>query len=150
MIHRPPGALIACHRPGDDPLCAAVCGAVQVRRVTDDAEIDRFPAHGDREIFVFDFSPDGRYLATTHFPGYALTVRDVDQRLDGDRGPRAGAGSGCPLQSGQPAYRFWRARTGKHVVYDLAHGQTVPVMARTGRSGRPGLPTRRGGDRDLV
>ena len=28
---------------------------------------------------VFGFSPDGRYLATTHYPGGALTVWDVDR-----------------------------------------------------------------------
>ena len=43
------------------------------------AEIARFQARGDREIFVFGFSPDGRYLATTHFPGFALTVWDIDR-----------------------------------------------------------------------
>ena len=55
-------------------------GTIQVRRVADDAEIARFEARGDREIFVFGFSPDGRYLATTHYPGYALTVWDIDRR----------------------------------------------------------------------
>ena len=55
-------------------------GTIQVRRVADDAEIARFQARGDREIFVFGFSPDGRYLATTHFPGFALTVWDIDRR----------------------------------------------------------------------
>ena len=43
-------------------------GTIQVRRVADDQEIARFQARGDREIFVFGFSPDGRYLATTHSP----------------------------------------------------------------------------------
>ena len=54
-------------------------GTIQVRRVADDQEIARFQARGDREIFVFGFSPDGRYLATTHFPGGALTVWDIDR-----------------------------------------------------------------------
>ena len=54
-------------------------GTIQVRRVADDREIARFQARGDRDIFVFGFSPDGRYLATTHFPDYALTVWDIDR-----------------------------------------------------------------------
>ena len=48
-------------------------------RVADDREVARFQARGDRDIFVFAFSPDGRYLTTTHLPGYALTVWDVDR-----------------------------------------------------------------------
>ena len=43
-------------------------GTISVRRVADDQEIARFQARGDREICVFAFSPDGRYLATTHTP----------------------------------------------------------------------------------
>jgi eukaryotic-like serine/threonine-protein kinase len=53
-------------------------GTIKVRRVDNDVEVARFKARGDREIFVFGFSPDGRYLATTHFPGFALTVWYVD------------------------------------------------------------------------
>ena len=39
-------------------------GTISVRRVADDREIARFQARGDRDVFIFDFSPDGRYLAT--------------------------------------------------------------------------------------
>ena len=53
-------------------------GTIKVRRVDNDVEIAPFKARGDREISVLGFSPDGRYLATTHFPGYALTVWNVD------------------------------------------------------------------------
>jgi WD40 repeat protein len=55
-------------------------GAVSVRRGADDQEIARFKARGDRDIWVFGFSPDGRYLATTHRPDPALTVWDIDRR----------------------------------------------------------------------
>ena len=34
-------------------------GTILVRRVADDQEIARFSAQGDREFFVFGFSPDG-------------------------------------------------------------------------------------------
>jgi WD40 repeat protein len=54
-------------------------GTIQVRQVADDAEIARFQARCDREKEFVDFSPDGRYLATTHFPGSSLTVWDVDR-----------------------------------------------------------------------
>src|SRR5262245_19353976 len=55
-------------------------GTILVRRVEDDQEVARFSARGDRDIFVFGFSPDGRYLATTHYPDRGLTVWDVDRR----------------------------------------------------------------------
>ena len=54
-------------------------GTISVRRVADDEEVARFQARGDRDIWVFGFSPDGRYLATTHYPGSALTVWDIDR-----------------------------------------------------------------------
>ncbi len=54
-------------------------GTILVRRVDDGQEVARFKARGDRDIFVFTFSPDGRHLATNHFPGLALTVWDVDR-----------------------------------------------------------------------
>ena len=60
--------------------CGSEQGRSQVRRVADDRELARFQGRGDRVIGVFVFSPDGRYLATTHFPGFAMTVWDIDQR----------------------------------------------------------------------
>jgi serine/threonine protein kinase len=61
-------------------------GTISVRRFVDDQEIARFQGRGDRDIWVFGFSPDGRYLATTHVPGSILAVWDIDRRavsLDG-------------------------------------------------------------------
>ena len=51
-----------------------------VRRVGDDQEIARFAAQGDRDIWVFAFSPDGRYLASRDYPSGAVAVWDVDRR----------------------------------------------------------------------
>jgi WD40 repeat protein len=64
-------------------------GTIKVRRVDDDVEIAHFKARGDREIWMFRFSPNGRYLATTDFPGFALTVWDVENSgvVLSDQGP---------------------------------------------------------------
>ena len=43
-------------------------GTILVRRMGDDQEIARFAAQGDRDIWVFALSPDGKYLATTIIP----------------------------------------------------------------------------------
>ena len=81
VISRPPGAWLCAF---DSTMTRYALrfrdGTIQVRRVADDEEIARFQARGDRDIWVFGFSPDGRYLATTHCPGLALTVWDIDRR----------------------------------------------------------------------
>ena len=81
-------------------------GTIRVRRVADDEEVARFHARGDRDVEVFGFSPDGRYLATNHYPGYALTVWDIARRADRPErpGPRVVAARG-PIQPGQPPDR---------------------------------------------
>jgi WD40 repeat protein len=66
-------------------------GSISVGRFTDDLEMARFQVRGDRDIFLFGFSPDGCYLATIHRPDGVLTVWDIDRRavaLD-DHGPVA-------------------------------------------------------------
>ena len=55
-------------------------GTILVRRMGDDQEIARFTAQGDRDIWVFALSPDGRYLATTNPPIGVLTVWDIERR----------------------------------------------------------------------
>jgi len=81
VIDRPPGVLLVAFDPTMTRYALRFRdGTVQVKNVHDDQEVARFQARGDREIFVFCFSPVGRYLATTHFPGFALTVWDVDRR----------------------------------------------------------------------
>jgi eukaryotic-like serine/threonine-protein kinase len=136
VIPRPPGVLLAIFDPAMSRYAMRFLdGTITVRRVADDAEIDRFAARGDREIYVFRFSPDGRYLATTHFPGYALTVRDIDRR------------TGVLDAPGPVAYRAARFSPdgqrialqrgdGTTLLYDLASGQP--------RGSWPGPPS--GGD----
>jgi eukaryotic-like serine/threonine-protein kinase len=79
-IHPPPGAIMTAF---DTTMTRYALrfrsGAISVRRVADHHEVCRFSARGDRAIAVFGFSPDGRYLATTHYPGFALTVWNVDR-----------------------------------------------------------------------
>jgi WD40 repeat protein len=94
-------------------------GTIQVRRVADDEEVARFSAAGDRELFVFGFSPDGRYLATTDPPGYALTVWDIDQRTVCLNDP--GGVSGHSARFSPDSRRIALAHgDGELLVYDLA------------------------------
>jgi serine/threonine protein kinase/WD40 repeat protein len=54
-------------------------GTISVRRYADDQEIAGFQARADPEGFVFGFSPDGRYLATSRAPDHAVTVWDIER-----------------------------------------------------------------------
>ncbi len=116
-------------------------GTIQVRRVADDEEIARFQARGDRDIYVFGFSPDGRYLATTHSPGYALTVWDIDRRAVAvnDPGPVHGDAARFSPDSRRIALAHEDRRASWS--YDLATGQPSrrwrgPGAGRTWPSGR--------------
>ena len=122
-------------------------GTISVRRVADDREVARFQARGDRESGVFGFSPDGRYLATSHHPEGGLTVWDVDRRsVRRERpGPRLGL-----------AARF--SPDSRRIVVAHADGEILGLRPgdRSARSGRwprpaaaqrPGLPPGRGPDR---
>ncbi len=95
---------------------------VEVRRVSDDVEIARFEAHGDRNIAAFGFSPDGRYLVTAHWPGDSITVWDIDRGLVSvtDPGPVAWGAAGFSPDSRQIAVVH---HDGQLLVYDLATGQ---------------------------
>jgi eukaryotic-like serine/threonine-protein kinase len=53
-------------------------GTIVVRRIGDNQEIDRFTAKGDRDIWIFGFSPDGRYLVSRD--GNTISVWDVDRK----------------------------------------------------------------------
>ncbi len=78
IIRRPPGAEWVVFDPTMTRYALRFKdGTIRVRRVADDEEVARFHARGDRGVEVFGFSPDGRYLATNHHPGYDLTVWDI-------------------------------------------------------------------------
>jgi WD40 repeat protein/Flp pilus assembly protein TadD len=126
VIHRPPGVFLVAFDAAMTRYALRFLDEVQVRRVADDREIARFPARGFQGIYVLSFSPDGRYLATKHHPGYALTVWDVDQRavVVDEPGPVSERAAGFSPDS----RRIALAREGGEIlVYDLATGQPIPL-----------------------
>ena len=124
VIHRPPGAFAAAFDPTMTRYALRFRdGTIQVRRVADDEEIARFTARGDRDIYVFGFSPDGRYLATTDPPGFALTVWDIEQRTVCLNDP--GSVTGYSAKFSPDSRRIALAHSdGELLVYDLATGHS--------------------------
>ena len=124
VIDQPAGTLLFCFDSGMKRYALRlVSGTILVRRVADDREVARFQAQGDREIFVFAFSPDGRYLTTTHFPGSALTVWDIDRNAIAvaEPGPVAGTAARFSPDSRRIAVAH---PDGEVLVYDLESGRS--------------------------
>jgi serine/threonine protein kinase/WD40 repeat protein/tetratricopeptide (TPR) repeat protein len=97
-------------------------GTIQVLSVADDHEIARFHARGDRDMYIFSFSPDGRYLAATYNPGLALLVWDLERgtvAVD-DKGPVSDRAVDFSPRSHEVALG---RPDGEIAVYDLASGQ---------------------------
>jgi serine/threonine protein kinase/WD40 repeat protein len=122
VIRRPPGTVI----PAIDSTMTRYAhrfrdGTIEVRRVENDAEIARFKDRGDREPWVFCFSPDGRYLAATHDPNHGLTVWDIDRRVTALDGP--GAVDWQAAVFSPDSRRIAVQAGGKILVYDLKTGQ---------------------------
>ena len=123
VIARPQGIVLATF----DPTLTRYAlrfkdGTIQVRRVADDQEVARFQARGDRDIFVFRFSPDGRYLTTTHQPDLDLTVWDVVRRTIAVKDP--GPVSWGAARFSPDSRRLAVAHAdGEFLIYDLATGQ---------------------------
>jgi len=119
VIHRPPDVLSTAF---DSTMTRYALrfrdGTMQVRRVADDGEIALFQAGGRGDSF-FGFSPDGRYLATTHYPKTAHTVWDIDQRAVtvNDEGPVAWRAANFSPDSRRIALIH---EDGDLLVYDLA------------------------------
>jgi WD40 repeat protein/tetratricopeptide (TPR) repeat protein len=123
VIGRPPGVVLVAFDPSMTRYALRFRdGMIQVKNVDDDREIARFQARGDREIFVFGFSPDSRYLATTHFPGNALTVWDVNRQAVAleDPGPVPWRSAKFSPDSRRIALCH---ENGALLVYDLASGR---------------------------
>jgi len=130
VIPRPQGVALAAFDPTMTRYALRFRdGTVRVKNVGDDQEVAAFGARGDREIFVFRFSPDGRYLATTHFPGFGLTVWDIDRRAVAvdDPGP---VSSGAARFSPDSRLIAAAHRDGAILIHDLATGH--PTRRRRG------------------
>ena len=97
-------------------------GTISIRRVADDEEVDHFQARGDRGISVLSFSPNGRYLATNHYPDRGVTVWDVERGavLIEDPGPLAAAAAQFSPDSRRLAIG---REDGEVLIYELATGQ---------------------------
>jgi serine/threonine protein kinase len=125
VIDRPPGVVLVAF----DPTMTRYAlrsrdGMIQVKNVDDDREVARFQARGDRGIYVLGFSADGRYLVTTHSPGSALTVWDINRQavvLD-DPGPVLWSTAKFSSDSRRIAVCH---EDGTLLLYDLATGRPI-------------------------
>ncbi len=82
VIHLPPGVIATTFDPTMTRYALRFRGGmISVRRVADDQQVARFSLPSDRGSQHFGFSPNGRYLAATDYPGYALTVWDIDRHV---------------------------------------------------------------------
>ena len=130
VIEQPVDTFMCCFDPGMNRYALRLkSGTILVRRVADDQEVARFQARGDREVFVFGFSPDGRYLTTTHAPEGTLTVWDVNRKTTAvpETDPVAGTAARFSPDSRRIALAH---RAGEILIYDLETGR--PRKLRSG------------------
>ena len=98
-------------------------GNVPVYQTLDNREIARFVAQGDRDAFVFNFSPDGRCLASRDHPSGAVNVWDVDRKALCVRDP--GIVAGWAARFSPDSRRIAIAHDdGSLLVQDLQPGQS--------------------------
>ena len=124
VIHRPLSAVRVAFDSTMTRYALRFSDRVQVHKVADDQEVARFKARGSRDIFVFDWSPDGRYLASTHVPGFTLTVWDIERQIVAleEPGPVAGSMSTFSPDGRRISLTHY---DGEILVYDLASGRVV-------------------------
>jgi serine/threonine protein kinase/WD40 repeat protein/Flp pilus assembly protein TadD len=99
-------------------------GTILVYRMDDNQEIARFKGEGDRDIFVFAFSPDGRYLASEDRPSRALSIWQVDRKALCLRDP--GPVSGIAASFSPDSQHIAVARIDRSlVIYSLKTGKPI-------------------------
>ena len=118
VITRPAAALLATFDSTMTRYALRFADRAEVHRVADDAEIARFEVKGNRDIYVFGFSPVGRYLASTNFPGNSLTVWDVDGRTVAISDPGPIAWTCARFSPDSRRIAFCRA-DGKFIVHEI-------------------------------
>ena len=118
VIHPPSGTGMFCFDARMSRYALRLrSGTILVKSTDDERELARLQARGDHDIFVFALSPDGRYLATTHVPGFALTVWDLDRntKVVNDPGPVEGSSA----RFSRDSRRLALAHADGIVIYDL-------------------------------
>ncbi len=127
QIRRPAGVLaLAFDRTMTHYAFRFRDGTIQVHRIADLQEVARFHARGDREAVVFLFSPNGRYLATNHYPDYGVTVWDVE---------RGSVAIDDPARSSWAAAKF--SPDSRRIAVAHTEGEVVIYDLATGQPGRP-------------
>jgi serine/threonine protein kinase/WD40 repeat protein len=125
VITRPAGAFLVAFDRTMTRYALRFSDKIEIRRIADDVELAQFPAQGHGGIYVFGFSPDGRYLASTHWPGLDLKVWDVERGTVAVNDPGRvywGAAHFSP-NSRRIAVSH---ENGEFLIYDLASGQPGP------------------------
>ena len=95
-------------------------GSIEVRSVADDGEIAHFQARGFNP-HLLKFSPDGRYLATSHVPDLGVTVWDVETGTVALNDPGPVWAANYSPDGGQ----FACAHPGEVIFFDLSTGNPV-------------------------
>jgi WD40 repeat protein/tetratricopeptide (TPR) repeat protein len=82
-IHAPEGTIaFACDAAMTRYAVRLRDGTILVRGMDDDNEISRFKAPGDRDDWVFELSPDGRYLCSGNHASKEVVVWDVQRKTE--------------------------------------------------------------------
>jgi WD40 repeat protein len=133
-IHEPEGTVAFAFDAGMTRYATRLRdGTILVRQMSDDREIARFRGEGESEIWVFEFSPSGRYLAALDRPSNALVVWDVDRKVQclRDPGPISGSAAAFSPDSQRIALAH---QDGSLKIHDLARGLPIKSWRGSGPS----------------
>lgn len=109
-------------------------GTIVIRRVSDDAELARFPSPGDT-VWGLKFSPDGNYLEARYHPPRAR-VREIcvwDVRSGEKVLSEQGDFRFAPMTLSPDGKQVWLANEGPRIrAYDLEQRKFVSDLATSG------------------